>query len=237
MIAPKPLLRKGYSMFILIDNYDSFTWNLWHFLSDLGAEVEIIRNDASTPHEILAKNPQGIVISPGPGTPEDAGMTIDLIRACFQQQKPLLGVCLGHQALAAAFGGHVNRIDPPVHGKLSRIVRTRSNAVESDIFALCPDQFPVTRYHSLVVEEKTLPSELTITARTEAGAIMGLSHSRAELHGVQFHPESIASVAGYRILAKFLEICGHNVIGGDRLGALEAQILRLDERFPGQMHD
>ena len=224
------------TLFILIDNYDSFTWNLWHFLSDLGADVEIIRNDACTAGDIIAKRPHGVIISPGPGTPEDAGMTIELITLCHKAGLPLLGVCLGHQALACAFGGSIKRVDPPVHGKLSRVVRTHSNDVASDLFALCPDTFPVTRYHSLVVDENTLPEGLTVTARTEAGAIMGLSHNRAELHGVQFHPESIASVAGYRILAQFLDSCGHKVINLDKLDQLEAQILRLDERFPGQMH-
>ena len=223
-------------MFILIDNYDSFTWNLWHFLSDLGADVEIIRNDACAAGDIIARRPQGVIISPGPGIPEDAGMTIELITLCHKAGLPLLGVCLGHQALACAFGGSVKHIDPPVHGKLSRIIRTNSDDVASDIFALCPEKFPVTRYHSLVVDESNLSDNLTVTARTEAGAVMGISHKSAELHGVQFHPESIASVAGYRILAKFLNICGHQTIPGDRLGQLESQILRLDERFPGQMH-
>ena len=223
-------------MFILIDNYDSFTWNLWHFLSDLGADVNIIRNDACAAADIIAKQPQGVIISPGPGIPKDAGMTIELISLCHGAGVPLLGVCLGHQALACAFGGSVKRVDPPVHGKLSRVARTHSNKVASDIFALCPEKFPVTRYHSLVVDESNLPGNLTVTARTEAGAIMGLSHNRAEMHGVQFHPESIASVAGYRILAQFLDICGQQTVSGDVLGQLESQILRLDERFPGQMH-
>ena len=223
-------------MFVLIDNYDSFTWNLWHFLSDLGADVEIIRNDACTAQAIIEKQPKGVIISPGPGIPEDAGMTIELISLCHNAGVALLGVCLGHQALACSFGGSVKRIDPPVHGKLSRVVRTHNNDVASDIFALCPEKFPVTRYHSLVVDESNLPDDLTVTARTEAGAIMGISHKHAEIHGVQFHPESIASVAGYRILAKFLNICGHQTASSDKLGHLESQILRLDERFPGQMH-
>ena len=222
-------------MFILIDNYDSFTWNLWHFLSDLGADVEILRNDAATTEEILAREPQGIVLSPGPGTPSDAGICLDLIRDAAGIV-PVLGVCLGHQSLAMAFGGKLLRVDPPVHGKLSKIVRTFANDVPTDIFAHCPDHFPVTRYHSLVVDEDSLPGELTITARTDAGAIMALSHRSQELHGVQFHPESIASVAGYRILANFLRLCGHDTPVGDDLTELESQILRLDERFPGQMH-
>ena len=223
-------------MFVLIDNYDSFTWNLWHFLSDLGAEVKILRNDAMSTDEVIARDLEGIIISPGPGTPQNAGITIDLIRAAKDAGIPLLGVCLGHQALAAAFGAEIKRVDPPVHGKLSMVEKTRSNAVKSDVLALCPDAFPVTRYHSLVVDEATLPTELTVTARTKVGAIMGISHNNAELHGVQFHPESIASVAGYRILAQFLEICGHGITSGETLDRLEAQILRLDQRFPDQMH-
>ena len=222
-------------MFTLIDNYDSFTWNLWHFLCDLGAEVEIIRNDAATIADILDAAPQGIIISPGPGTPENAGITIDLIRAA-KGRVPVLGVCLGHQALAVAFGGCVKCFDPPVHGKLSLVVRSHSNAVRTDILAGCPEEFPVTRYHSLGVEESSLPPELTVTARTAAGAIMGLSHVDADLHGVQFHPESIASVAGYRILANFLRLCGASVPDGEALAQLETQILRLDQRFPDQMH-
>ena len=223
-------------MFILIDNYDSFTWNLWHFLADLGAEVEIVRNNAASATDIIARNPEGIIVSPGPGTPENAGIVMELILAAKKARTPLLGVCLGHQALAAAFGAAIKRIDPPVHGKLSLVKKTHNNAVKSDILALCPDEFPVTRYHSLVVDEASLPDELKVTARTAAGVVMGLSHVEAELHGVQFHPESIASVAGYRILARFLQICGHGITSGETLDVLEAQILRLDQRFPDQMH-
>ena len=223
-------------MFILIDNYDSFTWNLWHFVSDLGAEVEIVRNDAASANDIIARNPEGIIVSPGPGAPENAGIAIAVILAAKEAAIPLLGVCLGHQALAAAFGAVIKRVDPPVHGKLSLVEKTSSNAVKSDILALCPDEFPVTRYHSLVVDEASLSDQLTVTARTAAGAIMGLSHVEAELHGVQFHPESIASVAGYRILASFLQICGHGTTSVETLEALETQILRLDQRFPDQMH-
>ncbi|MDC1383353.1 aminodeoxychorismate/anthranilate synthase component II [Candidatus Puniceispirillum sp.] len=223
-------------MFILVDNYDSFTWNLWHFLSDLGAKVEIVRNDAVSADEIIAHNPEGIIVSPGPGAPENAGITLELILAAKKTSTPLLGVCLGHQALAVAFGSAIQRVDPPVHGKLSLVEKTHSNAIKSDILALCPDEFPVTRYHSLVVNEASLSNELTITARTAAGTIMGLSHCEAELHGVQFHPESIASVAGYRILARFLQICGHGITSDQKLDRLEAQILRLDQRFPDQMH-
>ena len=237
MTAVTPVNRKrNLTLFTLIDNYDSFTWNLWHFLSDLGAEVEIARNDAVSAREIIARNPEGIIISPGPGTPESAGMSIELILAAKKNSTPLLGVCLGHQAIAVAFGSAIKRVDPPVHGKLSLVEKTHSKAVKSNILALCPDKFPVTRYHSLIVDEASLSNELTITARPAAGAVMGLSHRDAELHGVQFHPESIASVAGYRILAKFLQICGHSVTSDEALDALEMQLLRLDQRFPEQMH-
>ena len=223
-------------MFILVDNYDSFTWNLWHFLSDLGAAVEIVRNDAASADDIIALKPEGIIVSPGPGTPENAGMAMALILTAKESGTPLLGVCLGHQTLAAAFGAVIKRVDPPVHGKLSMVEKTHGNAAKSDILALCPNEFPVARYHSLVVDEASLSNELTVTARTAAGTIMGLSHVEAELHGVQFHPESIASVGGYRILARFLQICGHGIPSGEKLDALEAQILRLDQRFPDQMH-
>ena len=223
-------------MFTLIDNYDSFTWNLWHFLSDLGAEVEIIRNDATTVAGILDAVPQGIIISPGPGTPEDAGITIDLIRAA-RGRVPVLGVCLGHQALAVAFGGRVKRFDPPVHGKLSLVARSHSNAVRTDIFSGCPEEFPVTRYHSLGVEEDSLPPELTVTARTAAGAIMGISHVDADLHGVQFHPLNQSP----RLPAiKFWRISSVSVARTSpipkRWPSLRTQILRLDQRFPDQMH-
>jgi anthranilate synthase/aminodeoxychorismate synthase-like glutamine amidotransferase len=232
-----PLTAYGnLTLLILIDNYDSFTWNLWHFLSDLGAKVEIVRNDAVSADNIIARNPEGIIVSPGPGIPENAGITMALILAAKEAGTPLLGVCLGHQALAVAFGAAIKRVDPPVHGKLSLVEKTHSRAVKSDILALCPNEFPVTRYHSLVVDEASLSDKLTVTARTAAGAIMGLSHVEAELHGVQFHPESIASVAGYRILASFLQICGHGITSDAALDALEAQILRLDQRFPDQMH-
>ena len=222
-------------MFILIDNYDSFTWNLWHYLSDLEVQVEVIRNDARTAEEIIGLEPQGLIISPGPGVPENAGISTELIRSAKENNTPLLGVCLGHQALSVAFGGKVCRIDPPVHGKLSQIVKTSPNIAKSDILSLCPEKFPATRYHSLVVDESYLPNELFVTARTESGTIMGLSHKHAELHGVQFHPESIASVSGYRILASFIEICGHSNNSMQKLNELESQIIRLDKRFPGQM--
>lgn len=222
-------------MLALIDNYDSFTWNLWHFLCDMGAQVEVVRNDAASAEEIVSREPKGIIISPGPGVPQGAGMSIELVKQAAGRL-PVLGVCLGHQAIAAAFGGEIARSDPPVHGKLSLVERVRANEVASDVLADCPQHFPVTRYHSLVVDEASLPGELTVTARTKAGTIMAISHREHEIHGVQFHPESIASVAGYRILANFMRICGIETPGRDAIEALESQLLRLDERFPDQMH-
>ena len=174
-------------MFILFDNYESFNWNLWHFLSDLGAEVDVVRNDAARVDEIMSRAPQGLILSPGPGMPQTAGISIDLIRVAAGKI-PVLGVCLGYQALAVAFGGSLLRVDPPVHGKLSKIVRTNTNAIRTDLFADCPHDFPVTRYHSLIVDEDTLPDCLTVTARTEARAMMALSHMTCDLYGVQFHP-------------------------------------------------
>ena len=176
-----------------------------------------------------------LLFAPGPGTPQDAVITIELIRAAARKT-PVLGVFLGHQALAAAFGGTLRRVDPLVHGKLSRVKRTCENTVKSDLFADYPTDFPVTRYHLLVVKEDSLPDELTVTARTEAGAVMRLSHRDHELHCVQFHPEPIALVAGYRILANFLQVSSMTVPTGEDIAALESQVLRLDERFSGQMH-
>ena len=220
-------------MILLIDNYDSFTYNVIQAFLVLGADISVYQNDEYTPQNTIDFD--ALIISPGPDHPKNSGVSIPLIKQ-YHTHKPVLGICLGHQAIGAAFGAEITRIDPPVHGKLSTVIRSCSNAVATDIFALCPDEFPVTRYHSLVVDEASLPSCLTVTARTPAGVIMGLSHQTAELHGVQFHPESIASVAGYRILAKFLEICGHPVTSGDTFDQLESQVIRLDQRFPDQMH-
>jgi len=227
-------------MFILIDNYDSFTWNLWHFLSDLGAEVEIIRNDVVTVDAVLAQRPEGLILSPGPGTPEDAGILIELIRAAAGSV-PVLGVCLGHQALAVAFGGRLLRIDPPVHGKLSRVRRSHANAVATDIFADCPQDFPVTRYHSLVAETNTLPDCLEAVAFTQADAedrkIMAVHHKEFDIYGVQFHPESIASAQGYKLLRAFLAKTGQNTFPSDaKMAELENQLIALDKLFPDQVH-
>ena len=216
-------------MITLIATYDSFTWNLWHYLAELGAEVETIRNDALSVAELRAKNPAGIVLSPGPGRPEDAGITVDIIRQ-LSGEIPIMGICLGHQAIAYAFGGTIKRIDPPIHGKLSYLIHQHQG-----LMAGLDNEIPVTRYHSLVVDEASLPGELMVTARTSAGEVMGLQHISHPTFGLQFHPESIASVGGYHMMARFLEQCGVPALSDDALASLAAKCLRLDEIFPEQL--
>jgi len=185
-------------MFLLIDNYDSFTYNLWHYLGELGAEVTVKRNDALSVEAALAMQPQGIVISPGPSDPDHAGICLELVRRAGNV--PILGVCLGHQAIGQAMGGKVVRAPVPMHGKVSAIAHDGSG-----VFAGLPNPFPATRYHSLVVERGSLPPALVITAESD-GLIMGLAHRERPLHGVQFHPESIASVGGHDLLRNFLQL-------------------------------
>jgi len=187
-------------MILLIDNYDSFTFNLVHFLGDLGAECEIVRNDAITVEQAIELAPEAIVLSPGPCTPNEAGICLDLIRAAAGRI-PLFGVCLGHQAIGQAFGGDVIRAPAPVHGKVSRISHHGS-----DVFAGLPSTFGATRYHSLLVDRATLPAGLEATAFSDDGLIMGLRHRAYKVFGVQFHPESIASEYGHEILGNFLRI-------------------------------
>jgi anthranilate synthase/aminodeoxychorismate synthase-like glutamine amidotransferase len=187
-------------MILLIDNYDSFTFNLVQFLGDLGARCEVWRNDAVSVARVLAQEPEAIVLSPGPCTPNEAGICLDLIAAAAGRV-PILGVCLGHQAIGQAFGGSVIRAPMPMHGKISAIQHGHS-----DIFAGLPTPFNATRYHSLIVERETLPDTLVPTAFTEDGIIMGLRHRTLPIFGVQFHPESIASEHGHAILANFLAI-------------------------------
>jgi anthranilate synthase component 2 len=189
-------------MLILIDNYDSFTYNLVHFLGELGAPCEVIRNDKITADNVLKKKPKAIVLSPGPCTPNEAGICLDLI-AKAGPKIPLLGVCLGHQAIGQVYGGNVIRAPEPMHGKLSTIRHTGKG-----VFKGLPERFEVTRYHSLIVERKSLPDCLEITAETSDGIIMGLQHKTHPVHGVQFHPESIASEQGHALLANFLELAG-----------------------------
>ena len=187
-------------MIVLIDNYDSFAFNLVHYLGELGAPVRVHRNDKITSAAVVAADPDAIVLSPGPCTPNEAGICLDLI-ASVADKIPILGVCLGHQAIGQVFGGKVVRAPTPVHGKLSQI-RHRGAGIFRGINA----PFQATRYHSLVVDRQTLPNELTVTADTDDGLIMGLAHTRLPVHGVQFHPESIASEHGHLMLQNFLDI-------------------------------
>jgi anthranilate synthase/aminodeoxychorismate synthase-like glutamine amidotransferase len=187
-------------MILLIDNYDSFTFNLVHFFGDLGAECVVKRNDALSPEEALALNPDAIVLSPGPCTPNEAGICVDLVRLAAGRV-PLLGVCLGHQAIGQAYGGQVVRAMEPVHGKTSPI-----HHESTDVFAGLPNPFTATRYHSLIVQRSSLPDVLVPTAFTEDGVIMGLRHTALPIYGVQFHPESIATSHGHEILKNFLDI-------------------------------
>ena len=187
-------------MILLIDNYDSFTFNLFHLLGEVGARCEVRRNDALTVEQALGMAPEAIVLSPGPCTPDEAGICLPLIKAAAGRV-PVLGVCLGHQAIGQAFGGVVQRAPTPMHGKVGRVEHAGS-----DVFAGLPSPFDAVRYHSLIVERATLPDTLEATAWTEDGLIMGLRHRVMPLFGVQFHPESIASEHGRDIVANFLAI-------------------------------
>jgi anthranilate synthase component 2 len=188
-------------MLVLIDNYDSFTYNLVHYLGELGALCQVFRNDKISVAEVLQLAPQGIVLSPGPCTPNEAGICLELI-AKAGPSIPILGVCLGHQAIGQAYGAKVGRAPQPMHGKLSRISHTGKG-----VFRSLPKTFEVTRYHSLIVEHGSVPESLMVTAEV-GGLIMGLQHRLHPVHGVQFHPESIASEHGHALLANFLELTG-----------------------------
>src|ERR1700735_2108510 len=187
-------------MILLLDNYDSFTYNLAQYLGQMGQDVEIRRNDEVTLDEIQDLRPERIVISPGPCTPKEAGISVPLIQR-FAGEIPILGVCLGHQAVGAAFGGHVIRAQKIMHGKTSEIKHDGKT-----IFHGLPQQFVATRYHSLIVERETLPSTLEISAETSDGTIMGLRYRKLRVEGVQFHPESILTTVGFRLLENFLDI-------------------------------
>jgi anthranilate synthase component II len=187
-------------MLLLIDNYDSFTFNLYHFLGDVGAQCEVWRNDKLTVDQALGMKPEAIVLSPGPCTPNEAGICLDLIKAAAGKV-PIFGVCLGHQAIGQAFGGEVVRAPAPMHGKVSKVSHNGT-----DILDGLPSPFSATRYHSLVVDRATLPETLVPTAWTDDGVMMAMHHRTLPIFGVQFHPESIASEHGHRILANFLAI-------------------------------
>jgi len=187
-------------MILMIDNYDSFTYNLVQVLAGAGAEVEVVRNDAESVKTLLARGPEGIVLSPGPGRPEDAGVCLELLRK--RPQVPLLGVCLGHQALGVAFGATVDRAPRLMHGKTSPVRHE-----DLGIFAGLPNPFEATRYHSLEVKEGTLPAELEPLAWADDGTLMGMRHLELPYWGVQFHPESILTGAGAHLLGNFLDLC------------------------------
>lgn len=189
-------------MILVIDNYDSFTYNLVHYLNELGAETLVHRNDALSVEEALGMKPQGVLLSPGPRTPNEAGICLDLLAAA-PDDLPILGVCLGHQAIGQAYGGDVIRAKAVMHGKTSPIEHEGKG-----IFAGLPNPFTATRYHSLSVEQSTLPEALEVTAWTKDGEIMGFQHRQRPVHGVQFHPESIATEGGHAMLANFLKLAG-----------------------------
>jgi anthranilate synthase component 2 len=190
-------------MILVIDNYDSFTYNLVHYLLELGAEIEVVRNDALGADQALGLKPQAIVLSPGPCSPSEAGISLELVAAAAEHRVPLFGVCLGHQAIGQAFGGKVVRASQIMHGKTSPI-----HHKQDGIFEGLPQPFTATRYHSLIVDEAALPDCLTVTARDAEGIIMGLAHRTLPIHGVQFHPESIATEGGHDLIANFLRLAG-----------------------------
>lgn len=186
---------------LVVDNYDSFVFNLVQYLGQLGAECVVVRNDEVKPND--ADNYDGVLISPGPGVPEEAGVSMEMIRYCAEKKIPLFGVCLGHQAIAAVFGGVVSRAPELLHGKTSQVHHNQHG-----VFADLPSPFTATRYHSLAVEKNSVPSELEITGSTESGIVMGLRHKTLPIEGVQFHPESVLTEHGHAMLANWLTECG-----------------------------
>ena len=193
-------------MILVIDNYDSFTWNLVHYLMELGAEVDVVRNDAIGVGQAMSSGAEAFLISPGPCTPNEAGISLDLVAACAAHRRPLLGVCLGHQSIGQHFGGKVVRAPQLMHGKTSPILHDGTGLFEG-----LPSPFTATRYHSLIVPEEGLPAELLINARTPDGQVMGVRHASLPIHGVQFHPESIATEHGHAMLANFMRAAGMRV--------------------------
>ena len=188
-------------MILVVDNYDSFTWNLVHYLREVGAEVRVARNDELTAAEALASGADSFLISPGPGTPLEAGVSLDLVAACSEARRPLLGVCLGHQAIAIHFGGRVGRAATLMHGKTSPVAHDGSG-----LFAGLPSPFTAARYHSLAVEPDSMPDCLIVNATAAEASVQGFRHRSLPIHGVQFHPESVASEHGHALLDNFLRI-------------------------------
>lgn len=187
---------------LMIDNYDSFTYNLYQYLGEIGAEVEVVRNDAETLDALVAREPDGVVVSPGPGVPEDAGVSIDVVDRFARRGTPVFGVCLGHQSIGVAYGGKIVRARSIMHGKTSLMHHEGQG-----VFAGLPQPFEATRYHSLVIEPASCPDVLEVTARTEDGEIMGVRHRELPVEGVQFHPESILTEVGKRLLGNFTRAC------------------------------
>jgi len=194
------VVRAGNSvMYVMIDNYDSFTYNLVHYLGELGAEMRVIRNDAMSVAEIMEMQPDGIVISPGPGTPDEGGVSVDLVKAALETDTPLLGVCLGHQSIGQALGASIVRSPAILHGKTSKVSHENDS-----VFKDLPTPFTATRYHSLTIDPATVPDSLKVTAMADDGVIMGVTHREKPVFGVQFHPESIATEHGHKLLDNFL---------------------------------
>lgn len=188
-------------MILVIDNYDSFTWNLVQYLQELGVEIEVVRNDRMSAGQAMSSGAEAFLLSPGPCTPNEAGISLDMVAACADAGRPLLGVCLGHQAIGQHFGGRVVRAAQLMHGKTSPIHHDGTG-----LFQGLPSPFTATRYHSLVVAPEDLPEDLVVNARTEDGVIMGFRHRTLPIHGLQFHPESIATEHGHAMLSNFLAI-------------------------------
>ncbi len=200
MIARRAAAAMARSMILVVDNYDSFTWNLVHYLMELGQQVEVVRNDQITVADAMVSGADAFLISPGPCTPDKAGISLDLVAACAASRRPLLGVCLGHQAIGQHFGGRVER-GALMHGKTSPILHDGTG-----VFEALPSPFTATRYHSLIVRD--VPASLTVNAWIEDGTVMGFRHKTRPIHGVQFHPESIATEHGHAMLANFLHLAG-----------------------------
>lgn len=188
-------------MLLMIDNYDSFTYNLVQYFGDLGQSCEVVRNDQKTVDELLGMKPKGIIISPGPSDPDHSHTSLEIVAKAEEHGIPLIGVCLGHQCIGQAFGGKIIRAPVPMHGKISEITHNNTSVFEG-----LPSPYPVTRYHSLIIEKETIPDCLNITSETEDGIIMGVAHKTAPIHGIQFHPESIATKHGHQLLENFVRI-------------------------------